>query len=390
MNLSRLLSGSAVLALAMLVAVSGPSYAQLASGPNTAAPGYLEIGADSYGSWASTTFGGAGDTFVPTGGSVQEVAFSSGFFVFVNGSERGLLSTSSDWQDTYVTPTPPNLTPAITSPNVLSDTNSDGVNDTAVSAFTVTGGTTSLSFSLQQNVQAVGPGVSTLEQTYVVTNDGTAPVDIQMVRSMDADMVFNGGFTNDQVGTSMWGAGLGTYVFQEEAAAPGTTAVTLSSNQASAYYGGKNTVVPVGGPPNFGFGTDVQIYDNFGVPTSWANEIANVGNGINGVSGTNPNNAISGAGDGFIGLQFLLAGLQPNETRTLMLTHTYGQNAPVPEPSGLALIVSGIVFGFLRSAAAKSHAEGLTIYHGGGWHSWPAAALLLDSRATELWAPIVC
>ena len=333
--------------------MNGPLYAQLATGPNPAADGYLQIGADSYGAWASTTFGGGGDTFNPAGAiASQEVAFTSGFFLFVNGNERGLLSASTNWQATYTAaPTiPPNLTPSITSPNVLSDTNADGVNDTAVSGFTAMGGTTNLSFRLQQHVQSAGPGVAVLEQTYTVTNDGTAPVDIQMVRSMDADLVFSGPFTNDEVGTSMWGAGLGTYVFQQEAADPGITAVTLSSNAATAYYGGKNTVVPSGGPPNFAFGTDVQVYDAFGVPGSWVNEIANVGAGVNGLSTALPTGtAANGVGDGFVGLQFLLNGLQPNETRTFTLAHTYGQNAPVPEPSGIALILSGILFGVVRS-----------------------------------------
>jgi hypothetical protein len=337
----------ALLTLGMLWAAGSPAVAQIATGPDSAVDGYLQIGVDSYGGWASATFGGAGDSFNPAGPfTAMEVAFTSGMMLFVDGSERALLSTSTDWQDALAAP---NLTATITSPNVLTDTNSDGVDDMAVSGFTATSATTNLSFRLEQKVETLTAGVSSyIDQTYTVTNAGAAPVDIQMVSAFDADVPWLGGFTNDQVGTSMWGAGQGTYVFQEEPGDPGITAVTLSSESATAYYGGKNTVVPVGGPPPFGFGTDVQVYDNFGVPTSWTNEIANVGAGINGVSGPNPNNAGSGAGDAFIGLQFLLAGLQPDETRAFTVRHTYGQNF-VPEPSGLALILGGVACWLLRS-----------------------------------------
>jgi len=332
---SRLLHAG--LAAVLLAATTGSALAQLATGPSAAADGYLRIGADAYGSWADTTFGGAGDLFNPAGAySGQPVTFSSGMMLFVNGAERVVLTESANFQGSVA---PGNLTPSITGPLTLSDTNGDAVNDTGVSAFSVTGAAgTSLGFSLHQHVQTATAGVSAfMTQTYVVTNNGAAPVNMQMVATSDNDMVWSGGFTNDEVGTSMWGAGLGTYVFQQEASDPGITAKTISSVLASAYYGGKNTVVPSGGAPAFGFGTDVQVYDNFGVPGTWANEIANAGNGINGVSGTLPDNAGTGAGDGFEGLQFLLADLLPGESRTLRLLHTYGQNTPAPEPTSLAL-----------------------------------------------------
>ncbi len=327
-------------------------WSQLATGPSQAVDGFLRVGVDAYGSWADTTFGGAGDLFNPAGPAPltpRAVTFSNGMYLFVNGTERVLLTESPAFANSVNVP-PPNLTRSITSPLVLSDSSGDGVDDTAVSSFTATGATTNLSVALSQQVQTAVAGTSAyLTQTYRVTNDGTAPVDIQMVRNWDADMVFEAPqvFTNDEVGTSMWGAGLGTYVFQQEAATPGTTAITLSSPDASSYYGSKNEVVPSGGLPAFGFGSDTILYDNFGVPATWVNEIANVGSGVNGLSGPLPSNGTS-TGDASVGLQFVYS-LQPNESRSITLNYTYGQNTPVPEPSGLFLVLGGILWGCLRS-----------------------------------------
>lgn len=349
MSLFRSFVLSVLFALGVMATMECVSYAQLATGPGQAADGFLRVGVDAYGSWNDTTFGGTGDLFNPVGPApftAKAVTFSNGMFLFVNGNERVVLTESTNLTNSVAAA---NLTRSITGPLVLSDTNGDAVNDMAVSSFTATSATTNLNFGLTQQVKTAIAGTSAyLKQTYSVTNNGASAVNLQMVRNWDADMLFEspGSFTNDEVGTTMWGAGLGPYVFQQEAATPGTTAITLSSLDATAYYGAKNTVVPSGGAPAFGFGTDTIVYDNFGVPASWVNEIANVGSGINGVSGPLPSGATDG--DASVGLQFLF-GLQPGESRKITLYYTYGQNTPVPEPTGLVMVLGGVLFGCLRS-----------------------------------------
>ena len=163
-------------------------------------------------------------------------------------------------------------------------------------------------------------------------------------------LVWNGGFENDEVGTSTNGAGLGPYVFEQEASDPGITAVTLSSLQGNNYYGGKHGIDPDGGGVPYNFGTDLQIWNAFGVPdgsggddgSDWRNHIAGVGYDINGVSGPFPPGSTPPE-DGFIGLDFL-SELGPGESTTFTVFHTYGQNFPVPAPGALALLgLAGLI-----------------------------------------------
>ena len=123
-----------------------------------------------------------------------------------------------------------NLITNITSPNVASDTNGDTVNDTVTSAFTVTGSGTStdLGFDLTQRVVSHSSSVSSIQLEYTVTNNNaTTPITMDFVRVVDADLEWGGTFTNDVVGTSMHGAGLGTFVSQKEPQITGDPGDTL-------------------------------------------------------------------------------------------------------------------------------------------------------------------
>ncbi|MHC4416121.1 MAG: PEP-CTERM sorting domain-containing protein [Planctomycetota bacterium] len=318
----------------------------IATGPNSSVDGYLRIGPDDYGSWVSTTFGGAGDLFNPLGGfGPQEAAFTSGFFLFVpNRSQRELLSDTSDWQNVFGADA--SLDRAIISPLVASDTNGDGVSDTLDSSFRVIGASTDLRFDLTQRVRTFGPGVSFVQQDYTITNVSNAAIDFAMVRAFDGDLLWSAGFENDEVGTTMHGAGLGPYVFEQEVSDPGVTAITLSSLDGGDYYGGKNGIIPGGSGTPYGFGTDVQVWDNFGVPSNWRNHIAGVGYNINGVSGEFPPGSTSPE-DGFIGLDFSVS-LASNASSVISVFHTYGQNSPIPAPGTLALLGLGALVGSRR------------------------------------------
>jgi hypothetical protein len=267
----------------------------------------------------------------------MEAVFTSGFFIF-SGTQRELLSESAAWQGVFAADA--SLSRSITSPNAPSDTNGDGVDDSLQSAFRVSGGAVNLAFALQQRVQTAGPGVSLLQQTYSITNNGAASLAFSMVRNMDADLLWSGDFADDNVGTSMHGAGLGPFVYQNEVGDL-SQAITLSSVTAGSYYAGKNGVDPdgAGGGPAYGFGTDVQIWNAFGLPTTWQNHVAGVGYNLNGDSGAAPPGSAA-TPDGFVGLNFTFD-LGPGQSQTFSILHSFGQTSPVPAPSTLALLGLG-------------------------------------------------
>lgn len=300
----------------------------IATGPDPSVDGYLAIVPDEFGSWTSTTFGGGGDIFNPSGRPTDlEAAFTSGFFLFVpSKSQRELLSENASWQAVF--PADATLSSSVTSPLLASDCNDDEVDDTLTSSFDVTGGLTDLSFDLMQRVMnAAGPMDSAvLTQTYTITNNSPDPISFILVRVFDGDLLWSGDIADDEVGTTMHGAGLGPYVFQQEAGDPAVTAITLSGLAGNNYFGGKHGLTPGGGAPPYDFGTDTEVWDAFGIPTSWESHIAGVGYSIDGLSGTAPAGSTPPE-DGFVGLDFPID-LGAFEIITIAVLHTYGQNTP--------------------------------------------------------------
>jgi hypothetical protein len=342
--------GSVAIALAV-VAFSTPAYAQLATGPDATADGYLRVGVDATGSWASTTFGGAGDLFNPAGAGLAgaEVGFSAGLFLFAGNGDREVLTTNATYRNVTNDGTINN--PTVNS-FILSDmVGADGVNDTATSNFTVVSGAmgsgmTNLTVDLVQKVRVAVAGVSaSIEQNYTFTNNLMTPITLNLVRAFDGDLVWSGDFTNDEVGTTMHGAGLGTYVYEQEDANAPETAISLSSPEATIYYGGKNGVDPLGAGFPFGYGTDTQVWASFGTPANWVNFIAGVGANVNGESGTMPPGS-SAVADGFVGIELAEMTLAGGASGSVTVIHTYGQQQPVPEPSAVVLTL-GLFLGAL-------------------------------------------
>ncbi len=339
MRLSKLSFVVVGVACAILF-VSSPAGAGnvfLRSTPGPGTEGYLSITLDDYGAWAHTTFGGLGDDFHAFGLlPIRPMAFTSGFFLFGPGVERELLADNVPWQGTGV----PNigvdasLDRMVISANVASDTNGDVANDRADSSFRVTSATTNLKFDLIQHLSlhATIPGVSYLRQIYTVRNDGAVAISFNMVRVFDGDLEWSGGFENDEVGTNMHPAGpAGSYVFMQEVIHPDITSITLSGErgQAGNYFGGKHGLTPGGGPPPYDFGTDTEVWDAFGIPTSWQNHIAGVGySPTNGLSGAAPPGSTVPQ-DGFIGLDFSVVNLPAGGKTTILMVHTFGLNSPV-------------------------------------------------------------
>ena len=296
----------------------------IATGPDNSADGYLEVAPDEYGSFGS--FGNLNgfpfDMFKPVGLTLELTTFTSGLMLFIDGTERELLSDMQEWHDVLVGGT---LNRTITAANVASDTTGNGVNDTVTSSFEVDGTGVALAFDVTQSVSTAGAGAAVLHQEYTITNEDSMAITFVLVRAYDGDLLWSGSFEDDVVGTTMHGAGLGTYVYMTEDGNPGT-AVTVSGAEGRNYYGCKNLVEPPGGPPACGFGTDLQVWDNFGIPTSWENFIANVGYNTNGESGATP------LGDGGAGVDWEIT-LGPGESTTLTMEHTYGRTAPGAGPA---------------------------------------------------------
>lgn len=314
----------------------------IATGTDQNVDGFLSIAPDDFGQWASVTFSGGGDIFNPAGAFLPlEATFTSALFLFVpSRSQRAVLTENPDHLGTVFDGS---LTLAVTSPSVGSDTNGDTVDDTLMSSFTATGTDTALSVDLTQSVTELVAGVSAVvQQDYTITNDAAMSADLVLARVYDGDLLWDGDFSNDQVGTGT-NAGPGdTYVFEQEASDPATS-VTLSSPIATSYFGGKNGVLPGLGAPPYNFGTDTEVFDNFGVPTSWVNNIAGVGYDTDGVSGTAPAGSTAPE-DGFAGLGFQLT-LPPGATATVTVYHTYGQERPEP-PAPAEPIIAIPTLGF--------------------------------------------
>lgn len=332
-----------LVAVAVVLMAGMPAFAggtSIQTGALTTVDGHLEVKPDAYGSWAQPFAGGVGpndDRYNPVGAATtsQQVGFMSTFWLFAGGgTQRAVLSDNADLLTTY----PGGLAGTITSPNAAYDFSGDGINDTLTSAFNISGGGTNLDFTLLQRVRAKPGSVSYIRQRYTMTNSGVDTISGTLVRNFDGDLLWTGDFTNDEVGTTFNGSGLATYAFEREPGAAGR-GVTLSSAQADAYWGCKNGVTHPLGLPACGFGTDFQIWDNFGLPTSWENFIPVAGYDTNGVSGASPPGSIAPR-DAHIGLSFPYS-LAPGASMEFDVIHTYGASAPIPEPATIVLLGLG-------------------------------------------------
>jgi hypothetical protein len=146
-------------------------------------------------------------------------------------------------------------------------------------------------------------------------------VNFSLVRIGDYDLVWNGTtFEDDSVGTDR--AVANNLVFQQEGSTPATR-ITLVSPEATDYTGGIRGITPSGGPPNFEYGTDCLEWDAFGLPATWADEIASLGQKIDGESGAQPAGCTLPICDGHINLNIPVA-LNPATSTTITVRVLYG------------------------------------------------------------------
>jgi hypothetical protein len=304
----------------------------MATGDDNTVEGYLRVKSDPYGSYADSGFGGTpqgGDEFNPTGYDAAQATFSAAYYIFIaDANQRELLSNNPDWQANYDFGADDSLDREILLINQETDTNADTVTDQLNSAFRVTGAGVDLGFELQQNVVNHEPGVATMTQQLQITNNLGSAITFELLRVLDGDLIWVGTATDDSVGTGTNNAAAADkYVYIQEAGDP-NTCITMSSPTADeaggAYAGGKLTVNPDAGDPDcpeYGYGSDTDQWEAYGLPGCWHNNIANVGYDTDGVSGATPGD------DAHTDLKMVIS-LPASGVKTVVVTHTYGLPCP--------------------------------------------------------------
>ncbi len=231
--------------------------------------GHLDVNVDAYGAFGNFNPAYA-DNFQPSIGGTSQPSFTAGFRLF-SGTDRVLLTDMPEWIAVFAA-VPGTWTRSITSP--VSNVNSS----TASSSFNVlnAAGSPRLSFDVTQTAVSHAAGVAVLDQNYEITNVSGGPLNFTLNRPLDGDLVWDGDFLSDHVAASN---PLGFVSLHE----PGsiTQAIALTSGPGGLdhnfYWGAKNTHVPTGGPPAMGFGTDLIVWNNLGLPITWRNYVAFAG-----------------------------------------------------------------------------------------------------------------
>jgi hypothetical protein len=209
--------------------------------------------------------------------------------------------------------------------------------------FSCTGDNFDISVTLTQSVASIAPGPNgearaSLTQDYTITNN-TSPQQIIITKHIDEDMLWGGDATNDLVGADFAELDRVEVYAQDDDLTTGALVLrtvddlTLDPNTVEnsfVYYVGKqNLPAPPGNPdfpggncPVHDFGTDTEIWDNFGVPNCWKNFVPGVGYDIPGISPQL-------SGDSMMGMQ-VTADLGNGESYNVAFETTYGFR---PEPT---------------------------------------------------------
>ncbi|MEE8156447.1 MAG: hypothetical protein V3T53_15940 [Phycisphaerales bacterium] len=273
--------------------VAGPGDGELiATGGDDSIDGYMDVTSDGLGAEAVSFSGGPAwdDNYNPVDGPLQNPSFTTTTFLYTDTTALAMTLHSGStgvWGRH-------GIFFLITADQGAFDTNGDGVNDTRVVDFVVSGGL-SLDVTCTQHVERFlsvgGLPVATWTVTYDITNTGGAST-FRIVRWGDVSSSWVGDATDDIVGTGTnEAAKCDRFVYIGEDGAPNFS-ITLSTNDPdAAYVGSKQDFDPDCEGPDipFGSGTDSgQVWALHGFFDSYINQIAGVGQNADGESGTAP------------------------------------------------------------------------------------------------------
>ncbi len=301
------------------------------------------------------------DSYNPAGAvGVVNPTFESALFIYKPPFGRTPLATRGHDLDTFypssVAAGPPVVQTSldITTPLTGSDSDGDGIIDTAYSEFTLMVAPAGpwLDFELCQRVYKphAGSAVARFRQTYTIGVNPTPllpGMTFTAVRHHDMDLYMgNAEFTDvaGSIASSGWcatppagmpfGPPINPYQREpapEPAATPHAIALVPRKHAPAdpdyTYYAGRSGFDPDGaGPgPAMEYGTDYQIWDNFGLPVSWMNYTAGIGHMV---PGELPDAVPAAAGglppnDGFMGLQWDLS-IPMGAFETIDISTLYG------------------------------------------------------------------
>ncbi len=319
--------------------------------------GHLNVTVDDWGSFGDAFGGGPQwlDLFNPSPdpneGELGEEfpTFSTNIYLFIdpsgvgNGTHRIALSSHGGIVTTYPDPTFDCI--------VDQQNSTDGLPLSTNSIFSCTGSDVALNITLTQTVRALIPGPASeqraeLEQAYVIANSGP-PIDLIITKHIDECIPWGGGgafHLDDIVGVDFLELGRPkVYALDRELTTAAFVLRTredmrldpLTAEGGFIYYVGKqNMPAPPGNPdypggncPVQDYGTDLQIWDNYGVPNCWKNFVGSVGYDI---SGATP---LVVSGGSFIGLQATASLLSGSQYSITFLT-SYGSMFSECDPSG--------------------------------------------------------
>ncbi len=319
-----------ILAAALPLAAAGQT---ITLDNNVAGDGQLIVNPDAYGAVTNWTWPENVDLYDPEGpvGS-SNVSFAASSWLYADFIDRVVFAEPGRNLDVQYNVAGATMQYQLDAGLVGSDRDGDGVTDTAMSAFSANGGFSGLdlSFELEQWVEkpAAGSSVATYHLVYTITNNGADTANFLFNRHLDLDLFLLDAIAEDVSGSSDAAGAINPYMRDpgDDAADP-VSAVALSGTPGYVYVAAKSGMQA--GGPAMAFGTDFQIWDNFGLPVEWQDFTAGVGYApaVGEVPGAQPAGSVSPF-DAFMALEWEVEIPAGGMTQVEIAT-TYGSRSPV-------------------------------------------------------------
>jgi hypothetical protein len=185
---------------------------------------------------------------------------------------------------------------------------------------------------------------TTFRQTYTITNTGSLDTNLGFHAHWDADLIWT-----DQATDDIGGVGQGRCYIYIRDMDQADDAVALrdggSTTPRTFYYVGKGGVLPGMGPPTFQSTYYSQdVFNGFGMPPTWQNDLATIGYNVAGETPTIiPMGTGNDTGNAAMGAEYRFA-LPIGATHTIVLDRIYGTSSltcPTPPPGCGDGVVNG-------------------------------------------------